>query len=90
MPAAMIHRDLQWKHRAKSFFLARRRAHDGCMEFLSALAAIVVIDLVLAGDNAIVIALAARSLLHLIYPMSKIKDMQGVCATTLNTHLFFC
>ena len=30
--------------------------------FLSALAAIVVIDLVLAGDNAIVIALAARSL----------------------------
>src|SRR5690348_3664584 len=32
------------------------------MEFLSALAAIVVIDLVLAGDNAIVIALAARSL----------------------------
>jgi hypothetical protein len=34
--------------------------------FLSALAAIVVIDLVLAGDNAIVIALAARNLkLHL-------------------------
>ncbi|MBL0141569.1 MAG: TerC family protein [Betaproteobacteria bacterium] len=32
------------------------------MEFLSALAAIVVIDLALAGDNAIVIALAARSL----------------------------
>jgi YjbE family integral membrane protein len=32
------------------------------MEFLSALAAIVLIDLVLAGDNAIVIALAARSL----------------------------
>ena len=31
------------------------------MEFLSALAAIIVIDLVLAGDNAIVIALAARS-----------------------------
>jgi YjbE family integral membrane protein len=31
-------------------------------EFLSALAAIVVIDLVLAGDNAIVIALAARRL----------------------------
>ena len=30
------------------------------MEFLSALAAIIVIDLVLAGDNAIVIALAAR------------------------------
>lgn len=32
------------------------------VEFFSALAAIVVIDLVLAGDNAIVIALAARSL----------------------------
>jgi YjbE family integral membrane protein len=32
------------------------------VEFLSALAAIIVIDLVLAGDNAIVIALAARSL----------------------------
>jgi YjbE family integral membrane protein len=32
------------------------------MDFLSALAAIVVIDLVLAGDNAIVIALAARNL----------------------------
>jgi YjbE family integral membrane protein len=32
------------------------------MEFLSALLAIVVIDLVLAGDNAIVIALAARNL----------------------------
>ncbi len=35
-------------------------------EFLSALAAIILIDLVLAGDNAIVIALAARNLpLHL-------------------------
>jgi len=32
------------------------------MQFLSALLAIVVIDLVLAGDNAIVIALAARNL----------------------------
>ncbi|HEX7952033.1 MAG TPA: TerC family protein, partial [Burkholderiales bacterium] len=32
------------------------------MAFLSALLAIVIIDLVLAGDNAIVIALAARSL----------------------------
>ena len=32
------------------------------MEFLSALIAIIVIDLVLAGDNAIVIALAARNL----------------------------
>ncbi|HEY5897261.1 MAG TPA: TerC family protein [Burkholderiales bacterium] len=32
------------------------------MEFLAALAAIIAIDLVLAGDNAIVIALAARNL----------------------------
>src|SRR5579871_1917711 len=32
------------------------------LSFLSALAAIVVIDLVLAGDNAIVIAMAARKL----------------------------
>ena len=31
-------------------------------QFLSALLAIIVIDLVLAGDNAIVIALAARNL----------------------------
>ncbi len=31
-------------------------------QFLSALFAIIVIDLVLAGDNAIVIALAARKL----------------------------
>ena len=31
-------------------------------QFLSALLAIIVIDLVLAGDNAIVIALAARTL----------------------------
>ena len=31
-------------------------------EFFSALLAIIVIDLVLAGDNAIVIALAARNL----------------------------
>ena len=31
------------------------------LQFLSALAAIVVIDLMLAGDNAIVIALAARN-----------------------------
>jgi len=31
-------------------------------EFLTALLAIIVIDLVLAGDNAIVIALASRSL----------------------------
>jgi YjbE family integral membrane protein len=44
-----------------------RRARSGRLrrmptEFLSALAAIVLIDLVLAGDNAIVIALAARNL----------------------------
>jgi YjbE family integral membrane protein len=42
--------------------MRRRQANNRRMEFLSALAAIVVIDLVLAGDNAIVIALAARSL----------------------------
>jgi YjbE family integral membrane protein len=46
---------------------ARLARENGCMEilsmqFLSALAAIVVIDLALAGDNAIVIALAARNL----------------------------
>ena len=40
----------------------RTVATDGPAAFLSALLAIVVIDLVLAGDNAIVIALAARSL----------------------------
>jgi YjbE family integral membrane protein len=45
-----------------SIFLARLRWKNRRMEFLSALAAIVVIDLVLAGDNAIVIALAARNL----------------------------
>ena len=33
-------------------------------EFVSALLAIIVIDLVLAGDNAIVIALVARKLPH--------------------------
>ena len=32
------------------------------MEFLSALLSIIIIDLVLAGDNAIVIGLAARNL----------------------------
>lgn len=37
-------------------------AQNRRMDFLSALAAIIVIDLVLAGDNAIVIALAARNL----------------------------
>jgi YjbE family integral membrane protein len=41
---------------------ARRAARIPGMEFLTALAAIIAIDLVLAGDNAIVIALAARNL----------------------------
>jgi YjbE family integral membrane protein len=53
-------------HRITSFFFALRGAQNRCMhfspEFWSALAAIVIIDLVLAGDNAIVIALAARNL----------------------------
>jgi len=42
--------------------LRRIAAMELAPEFWSALAAIVVIDLVLAGDNAIVIALAARNL----------------------------
>jgi YjbE family integral membrane protein len=45
-----------------SIFIARGRRENRRMDFLSALAAIIVIDLVLAGDNAIVIALAARNL----------------------------
>src|SRR6185295_4498056 len=40
----------------------RTRMEFFSAQFLSALAAIVVIDLALAGDNAIVIALAARNL----------------------------
>jgi len=57
-----VHRVSRWMHRNTSFF-ARRAAHQNRrMEFLSALIAIIVIDLVLAGDNAIVIALAARNL----------------------------
>jgi len=52
------------KYRGKSFHAARLPLQTARMptEFLSALAAIVLIDLVLAGDNAIVIALAARNL----------------------------
>jgi predicted tellurium resistance membrane protein TerC len=50
----------------RQFSSRRKAARIGSMipgtEFWSALAAIVVIDLVLAGDNAIVIALAARTL----------------------------
>jgi YjbE family integral membrane protein len=42
--------------------MASGRRENRRMDFLSALAAIIVIDLVLAGDNAIVIALAARNL----------------------------
>jgi YjbE family integral membrane protein len=69
-----MHRRTRCSHRTKSFFFGPPRRQtpverkDDEMEtlitpeFWSALAAIVVIDLVLAGDNAIVIALAARSL----------------------------
>jgi YjbE family integral membrane protein len=49
-------------HRNTSIFHAAAAAQNRRMDFLSALAAIIVIDLVLAGDNAIVIALAARNL----------------------------
>jgi YjbE family integral membrane protein len=55
-------------HRIALHHYSRRRAADRIAgmeitpEFWSALAAIIVIDLVLAGDNAIVIALAARNL----------------------------
>jgi YjbE family integral membrane protein len=50
-------------------FTALSDAQEGCMELfdtdiLSGLLAIVLLDLVLAGDNAIVIALAARKLPH--------------------------
>jgi YjbE family integral membrane protein len=46
----------------RQFSSTRAANRIGRMDFLSALAAIIVIDLVLAGDNAIVIALAARNL----------------------------
>src|SRR3954454_16869010 len=49
-------------HSESSIFTVQSGRENGRMDFLSALAAIVVIDLVLAGDNAIVIALAARNL----------------------------
>jgi YjbE family integral membrane protein len=62
----MSHCDSQSMHCRKSFFFGRSAGQDRAMlfspEFWSAVAAIVVIDLVLAGDNAIVIALAARRL----------------------------
>lgn len=57
-----MHCLLQWLHRNTSFLAVRRRDQNRPMEFFSALVAIVVIDLVLAGDNAVVIALAARNL----------------------------
>src|SRR3954471_296813 len=56
------HRNSRWIHRTTLFFVHQRAANNGAMDFLAALAAIIVIDLVLAGDNAIVIALAARNL----------------------------
>jgi len=49
-------------------------------EFLSALAAIVVIDLVLAGDNAIVIALAARNLPNALQRRAVIWGTVGAVA----------
>jgi YjbE family integral membrane protein len=58
----MVHCDWQWMHRVTSIFSALAGGNNRRMDFLSALAAIIVIDLVLAGDNAIVIALAARNL----------------------------
>ena len=49
-------------------------------EFFSALAAIIVIDLVLAGDNAIVIALAARNLPPLLRTRAVIWGTVGAIA----------
>jgi YjbE family integral membrane protein len=57
-----MHRESRWIHRNTSIFAAAAGHQNRPMDFLSALAAIIVIDLVLAGDNAIVIALAARNL----------------------------
>ena len=56
----------EWHH-LTSIFISAAPAYTRAWslprpEFWSALAAIIVIDLVLAGDNAIVIALAARNL----------------------------
>src|SRR4029450_4127682 len=47
------------------------------MEFLWALASIVIIDLVLAGDNAIVIALAARNVPHHLQKRAIIAGTAG-------------
>jgi YjbE family integral membrane protein len=58
----MIHCDLRCIASPQIIFHWPRPAEQSRVELLSALAAIVVIDLVLAGDNAIVIALAARNL----------------------------
>jgi YjbE family integral membrane protein len=66
------------------FSLPRRPARIGGMllspEFWSALAAIVVIDLVLAGDNAIVIALAARRLPKLLQRRAIVWGTLGAVA----------
>jgi len=60
MPAHCVS---QWVSIAIRQYSPRAAARKiAAMEFFSALLAIVVIDLVLAGDNAIVIALAARNL----------------------------
>ena len=54
--------------------------------FLSALLAIVVIDLVLAGDNAIVIALAARSEIFNAFTRfeQKVADTRGLQTGSLH------
>ena len=57
-----MHCVLQCLHRNTSFLARPGSDQNRPMEFFSALVAIVVIDLVLAGDNAVVIALAARNL----------------------------
>src|SRR5262245_37243612 len=65
--AIAMHRFSRWRYCGNSFPVISARRQTRRMDFLStdflsALAAIVLIDLVLAGDNAIVIALAARNL----------------------------
>ena len=56
--------------------------------FLSALLAIVVIDLVLAGDNAIVIALAARGLPAHLQKRAIVWGAVGAIAVRSSTRLW--
>jgi YjbE family integral membrane protein len=61
--ASPVHRDSQWITNRNGFLSCRPQdVPMDVTQFITALAAIVVIDVVLAGDNAIVIALAARAL----------------------------